>query len=66
MKVEFLLPHCLTTKVQPKFGRNDVCFCPLEDIIMKLMRKASPVQSRTREVYSIAHVVKDFIACEHV
>lgn len=47
VKVEFLHPHGPTAKVQPKLGRKDVYFCPVEDIIVKLMGKASPVQSRT-------------------
>jgi len=66
VKVEFLHPHGPTAKVQPKLGRKDVCFCPVEDIIVKLMGNASPVQSRTQEIYSIAPDVMDFIEREHV
>ncbi|CAJ1066393.1 hypothetical protein KUCAC02_023480 [Xyrichtys novacula] len=66
VKVEFLHPHGPTARVQPKCGRKDVCFCPIQDIIVKLIGNASPVQSRTREIYSIAPDVIDFIEREHV
>ncbi|KAI9525215.1 hypothetical protein NQZ68_009895 [Dissostichus eleginoides] len=66
VKVEFLHPHGPTAKVKPKCGKKDVCFCPVQDIIVKLMGNASPVQSRTREIYSIAPDVMDFIEREHV
>ncbi|CAL8342781.1 unnamed protein product [Arctogadus glacialis] len=38
----------------------------VEDIIVKLMGNASPVKLRTREIYSIAPDVMDFIEREHV
>ncbi|KAI4785365.1 hypothetical protein KUCAC02_037808 [Chaenocephalus aceratus] len=66
VKVEFLHPHGPTAKVKPKCGKKDVCFCPVQDIIVKLMGNASPVQSRTREIHSIAPDVVDFIEREHV
>ena len=50
VKVEFLHPHGLTAKYQPKLLTKDVCFCPAEDIIVKLMGNASPVQLRTQEI----------------
>nr|XP_054592211.1 uncharacterized protein LOC129157084 [Nothobranchius furzeri]XP_054592212.1 uncharacterized protein LOC129157084 [Nothobranchius furzeri]XP_054592213.1 uncharacterized protein LOC129157084 [Nothobranchius furzeri]XP_054592214.1 uncharacterized protein LOC129157084 [Nothobranchius furzeri] len=65
VEVEFLHPHGPTEKVKPKHGRKDVCFCPVKDIIVKLMGKASPVQSRTREIYNIVPDVMDFIDREH-
>uniref|UniRef100_A0A1A8AUJ8 Uncharacterized protein n=1 Tax=Nothobranchius furzeri TaxID=105023 RepID=A0A1A8AUJ8_NOTFU len=65
VEVEFLHPHGPTAKVKPKHGRNDVCFCPVKDIIVKPMGKASPVQSRTREIYNIVPDVIDFIDREH-
>uniref|UniRef100_A0A1A8PVR2 Uncharacterized protein n=2 Tax=Nothobranchius rachovii TaxID=451742 RepID=A0A1A8PVR2_9TELE len=65
VEVEFLHPHGPTEKVKPKHGRKDVCFCLVKDIIVKLMGKASPVQSRTREIYNIVPDVMDFIDREH-
>ena len=47
VRVEFLHPHGPTVKYQPKLLMKDVCFCPVEDIIVKLMGNASPVQLRT-------------------
>ena len=64
--VEFLHPHGPTANYQPKLLTKDVCFCPVEDIIVKLMGNASPVKLRTREIYSIAPDVMDFIEREHV
>ncbi|CAL8405529.1 unnamed protein product [Arctogadus glacialis] len=66
VKVEFLHPHGPTANYQPKLLTKDVCFCPVEDIIVKLMGNASPVKLRTREIYSIAPDVMDFIEREHV
>lgn len=66
VKVEFLHPHGPTAKYQPKLLTKDVCFCPVEDMIVKLMGNASPVQLRAREIYSIAPDVMDFIEHEHV
>lgn len=67
VKLEFQHPHGPTAHFHPKHGRRDVCFCPVKDILVKLMGKASPLQSsRTRELYSIAHDVMDFIESEHV
>ena len=66
VKVEFLHPHGPTANYQPKLLTKDVCFCPVEDIIVKLMGNASPVKLRTREIYSIAPDVMDFIENEHV
>ena len=65
VKVEFLHPNGPTAKYQPKLLTKDVCFCPVE-AIAKLMGNASPVQLITREIYSIAPDVMDFIECEHV
>ena len=65
VKVEFLHPHGPTANYQPKLLTKDVCFCPVE-AIAKLMGNASPVQLITREIYSIAPDVMDFIECEHV
>ncbi|CAM4569605.1 unnamed protein product [Leuciscus chuanchicus] len=66
VKVEFLHPHGPTAKCQPKLLTKDVCFCPVEDIIVKLMGNASPVKLRKQEIYSIAPDVMDFIEREHV
>ncbi|XP_026051822.1 uncharacterized protein LOC113038532 [Carassius auratus] len=66
LKVEFLHPHGPTAKYQPKLLTKDVCFCPVKDIIVKLMGIASPVKLRKREIYSIAPDVMDFIEREHV
>lgn len=66
VKVEFLHPHGPTANVHPKRGRRDVCFCPFKDILLKLTSKASPFQSScTRELYSIAPDVMDFIERKH-
>ena len=40
VKVEFLHPHGPTANYQPKLLTKDVCFCPVEDIIVKLMGNA--------------------------
>ena len=61
--VEFLHPHGLTAKYQPKLLTKDVCFCPVEDIIVKLMGNASPVQLRTGEIYSIAPDMTSLSMC---
>ena len=65
-KAGFLHPHGPTAKYQPKLLTKDVCFCQVEDILVKLMAHASPVQLRTGEIYSIAPDVMDFIEREHV
>lgn len=66
VKVEFLHPNGPTESFHPKRGRRDVCFCKVEDILVKLIGESSPLQSSsTRELYSITSDVMDFIESQH-
>lgn len=55
VRVEFIHPCGPTANVHPKHGRRDVCFCSINNILLKLTGKASPLQiSRIRELYTVA------------
>ncbi|KAJ3587610.1 hypothetical protein NHX12_011207 [Muraenolepis orangiensis] len=53
--------------LHPKPGGKDMCFVPLEDILVKLMEPSSPGRaSRTREIYDPSTEVMDFIEGDHI
>lgn len=67
VQVEFFHPHGPNTRFHPKPGGKDMCFVPVEDILVKLMEPSSPGRaSRTREIYHLSAEVMDFIEEEHI
>ena len=45
VKVEFMHPRGPTANFHPKHGRRDVCFCPVNDVLLKLTGTACPLQA---------------------
>ncbi|XP_072099484.1 uncharacterized protein [Mobula birostris] len=67
VQVEFFHPHGPNMRFHPKPGGKDMCFVPVEDILVKLMEPSSPgCGSRTREIYHLSAEVMDFIEKEHI
>lgn len=67
IQVEFFRHGPNTSFHLSKLGEKDMCFVPVEDIMVKLMEPSAPRRaSKTREIYHLSAEVMDFIEEEHI
>ncbi|KAK9976693.1 hypothetical protein ABG768_021898 [Culter alburnus] len=67
VKVEFFHPNGPSTQFHPKRGAKDVCFIPVQNILVKLTEPSSLRRaSSTRDIFHLSPEVMDYIEREHI